>query len=153
VVRKQLAGLVPTQRAERPEVLYQPAAKDRVYRALLERASDVVASGRLVVLDATFSKRAHRAEARAWASRAGVPLRVVEARASEAETRDRLARRRAQGSDASDAGPELLAQSRREFEPLADDFVASTSAVWTDRADWEQVVDALARELRVPTGA
>jgi aminoglycoside phosphotransferase family enzyme/predicted kinase len=147
VVRKHLAGLSPTDRGGSFDELYSAEAKARVHRALLERAADIVASGRAAILDATWSQRGQRDAAIQWAAERGVKARVVEVRASEDEIRARLLRRSRAGSDASDAGPELLEQSRREFEPVAGDSTPEYRVVWTDRPGWEAAIDAVAREF------
>jgi len=84
--------------------------------ALLERAEPIVASGRAALLDATWASARQRAAARALARRLGADVWLVEVRCSEATALERLRRRLREGRDPSDAGPELLARSRAEFE-------------------------------------
>src|SRR5690606_28858168 len=83
---------------------YAPEATERVYRELLRRAARVLASGRSVILDASFRSTSLRAAARELARAHGVPFRFLECRAPGEVLRDRL-RRRAAGP--SDAGPGL----------------------------------------------
>jgi len=121
-VRKALAGMSPTDRPDpaQRERLYGDAGKERVYQALLARAEPVLASGRPVVLDATFSLRRHRDAARALAGRHGAPALALRAELAPELARARLAHRAAAGADASDAGPERVDDSRARFEPLTE---------------------------------
>lgn len=118
-VRKVLAGIAATDRsgAALDEGIYRPERSDAVYRALLERAAPVVGSGRTAILDASFSKRARRDAARAWADERGVSVRLIEVRCDEETVRARLAERTRRGTDPSDAGEDFLATSLARFEP------------------------------------
>jgi aminoglycoside phosphotransferase family enzyme/predicted kinase len=143
-VRKRLAGLAPGDRsgAEHDGGIYTAGWNDRVHAGLLARAEPVVASGRVAVLDATFASRAHRRRAREASAALGVRLRFVETRCRPDLVRERLARRAAEGVDASDAGPELLEHSRASFEPLLLEEGIETLAVDTGDPGWRE---ALAR--------
>jgi aminoglycoside phosphotransferase family enzyme/predicted kinase len=137
-VRKAALGLAPTDRlgAEVDAGAYSPAARARVYAGMLERANAVAASGRSVVLDATWSSRAERERARDWAKARGMRCAFIETHCDEATVRARLEARKARGDDPSDAGPELLEASRASFEAL-DHWPAQTCAnVDTGPADW-----------------
>lgn len=119
-VRKARLGLDPTERLDAgvDAGAYAPEARAAVYEAMLERAGAAVDSGRGVVLDATFSERAMRDHARAWAERRGARCVFVHTRCDPEIVRTRLAARQARGDDASDAGPELLDESLRRWEAL-----------------------------------
>jgi len=147
VVRKHLAGMAATERTQHPDALYHPAAKARAYEAILEKAGDVVGSGRVAVLDATWASRKQRAAARDWATRRGVDVRFLETHAAEEAVRERLARRRDAGTDPSDAGPERLAASLAEFEPFDPISEPRPWVVRTDVPDWESRLDLLARTV------
>ena len=56
-IRKRLAGLDPLDRTDAAvdTGIYSADVTQRVYRGLLDRAESVVGSGRVAVLDATFS--------------------------------------------------------------------------------------------------
>jgi len=139
-VRKRLVGLAPTDRAAArlDAGLYAPHQVDKVYSALLQRATPVVDSGRAVILDATFSRADHRAAARGMASMQGLPFRVVEVRCSPEVARRRLAARAERGEDPSDAGPELHATSIRRFEPISGLPPGEHVLVDTDRDGWRE---------------
>ncbi len=115
--RKWLAGVAPTERA--PDAAYTAAASRETFAELFRRAAVVLASGRGVVLDATFRARALRRRARALARRAGARFLFVETTCDEATLRERL-RRRAAGPSVSDATEALLARVRREFQPVTE---------------------------------
>ena len=117
--RKYLLGVA----AERPvhvpsfEGPYSPAATEAVYAEVLRRASAVLASGRPVVVDASFRSRDHRLAAKRLADEHGVPFHFIECRAEIEVLRRRLERRQ-RSSGISDGRLEIL-----------DDFVASWQPV------------------------
>lgn len=119
VRRKQLAGLAPDARV-RPGVdrgLYSPESRARTYGSLLESAGEELATGRRVVVDATFARSADRAPFRALAAERRVPFFVLWVEADEAETRRRLAARAADPHAASDADIAVWERARARFEP------------------------------------
>jgi aminoglycoside phosphotransferase family enzyme/predicted kinase len=108
--RKALAGLSPTERGGAD--LYSDAAIERTYDEVLRRAGDVLASGRGVIVDATFSSRRWRTAAARVADAAAALFVHVETRCADtAVLRARLRRRRSGPSlsDATDAELETLA--------------------------------------------
>jgi predicted kinase len=114
--RKWLAGLAPTDRGD--AFIYDEAFSRRTYQEVLRRARVVIESGRSAILDATFSSRARRDDARAVADRAGVPFLLVEVRcADRAVVRQRLQSRRTEPS-VSDATDATLGRVR--FEPIVE---------------------------------
>ena len=134
-VRKRLAGLTATTRLDAgpDEGIYRPDQTEAVYRALLERAAPVIASGRSAILDASFARRAHRDQAREWAGKRGVACRLIEVRCAEQTAAERLRERELRGRDPSDAGPDFLEISRSRFEPPDEWPEESHEIVWTDR--------------------
>ena len=117
VVRKQLAGLRPTDRgvAGFGEGLYSPAMTRRTYDALRRRAGRWLRSGRSVVLDATFSQPDERAAVRRLATRLGARLVTLVCRADEATTLARLAAREGDRRTVSDARPAQWSALRTAF--------------------------------------
>ena len=144
-LRKHLGGLPDAARDGARRGLYTQAAKDAVYRALLERAAPVVRSGRVAVLDATYERAAHRDRALGWAAARGIPACVVETRAPRAATLERLARRAAGGRSASDAGPARYEASRRAFAPVRPPRGVAHFIARTARPGWRA---ELRRQLR-----
>ncbi len=121
ILRKRLAGLAPLARATTTAAvarLYSAAHSAAVYGALVVDAARALASGRSVVLDATFQRRDDRARVRALATRAGVPLFWIECRAATATIHDRLRARAARRDDPSDATVAIADDQARRFEPL-----------------------------------
>lgn len=71
-VRKELAGITLTQLQDAPygQGIYTQGWSERTYRAILERAEKTLATGRSVILDASFGRQSDReAVARLAASR------------------------------------------------------------------------------------
>lgn len=117
-VRKELAGLDPDAPAPREGTdLYSAEHTDRTYAELLRRAVAQLAHGVPVVLDATWTRAAHRDRAARAATEAGaelVALRCVVDRDTAA------ARTAARGPGPSDAGPEVAARLAEEAEDWPD---------------------------------
>ncbi len=111
-LRKQLAGLPLCERgdAARRALLYTPEMTARVYAALLDAARRALDSGRGVILDATYSKRACRDHLRAELG--DDRLRWILAAADETSARRRLARR--------DHLDDVVSDARLEDQPLLD---------------------------------
>jgi aminoglycoside phosphotransferase family enzyme/predicted kinase len=148
-VRKQLARLPPSSRVRAlpDEGFYAPGAVERTYAALSERARPIVNSGRVAILDATFSRRRHRAMAAELAADLGVAQRMIEVRCAPEIARERLARREAQGSSASDAGPAFYERSVARFEPVDDS--ERSYVLCTDGVGWRSALEGLIHELQI----
>jgi len=120
---------------------YDAAARAKVYDGLFERAARALEAGYDVWLDASFSQRAMRDALAQLAGDLGVEAWLVEAGCEPEIARERLARRAAQGSDPSDAGPALLDASLATYE--APDEWPDAQRLRIDTGD----ADALARDL------
>ena len=118
--RKQLMDLEPTERlpGEAWSGAYSPSATEAVYQELLRLADMVLASGRPVVLDASFRTAAMRDAARRLANKHGIPFMLVECSAPRAMILDRLAARESGGPHESDARADLLNEFEKRFEPI-----------------------------------
>ena len=133
-VRKRLAGLDPCDRTDAgvDTGIYTKEVTRRVYRALLDRAEPVVESGRVAVLDATFSSPDQRALAAAFAKDHSVPFLIIETRCHERGVRERLEDRERRGRDASDAGSAFYVVSVSRYVPVheqeGDHLVVDTEA-------------------------
>jgi aminoglycoside phosphotransferase family enzyme/predicted kinase len=128
VERKRLAGLRATDRSgsEVGGQLYSAATTDKVYAHLCGCAGQLLTAGCSVIIDATFGSRAQRAQLAAVAHRLGLPLRLIECRAPLEVLRQRLRRRAAQGTDASDADEQVLDWQLRNTQALqADEDIAT----------------------------
>jgi hypothetical protein len=147
-VRKRLRGMAATDRSGVAAGLYSQAARDRVYDAILVRAAAVVDSGRVAVVDATYSRQHQRAAVLRFAKQRGVPIWIVETRARRATTLARLSRRETRGDSVSDAGPARLAASVAEFEALSVPRGVCRRIVRTDVAGWPVALRRAARAWR-----
>ena len=112
-VRKALAGLEPMQPASAEH--YTPAFSQATLKAMVDAAQDVLASGRTVILDATFRAASWRSAFAQLASKHQAPFLFVQAHCSEATTRERL-RTRATHPSVSDAREEQLDSISKQFE-------------------------------------
>jgi predicted kinase len=133
-IRRRLAGLAPRERATAD--LYTPEWNRRVYDALLEQARPIVASGRVAVLDATFSRREERDRAAAWARERSLPCLLLVARCPPDEAQARLEKRANRGDSPSDAGPEFLQSSIDRYEPPAEWDATCCEQVDTSLPGW-----------------
>jgi aminoglycoside phosphotransferase family enzyme/predicted kinase/GNAT superfamily N-acetyltransferase len=151
-VRKRLAGVATAGRSgdRLDQGLYDPAHSERVYAGLLARAAPVLDSGRIALLDATWSRAANRERARRFARERGVRTFFIETRCTASVALERLARREAQGADPSDAGPAFHAHSAARFEPPTEWPAAALRVVQTDRDDWRIALRAIAADLPRP---
>jgi uncharacterized protein len=119
--RKHMLGLSPTAHADATAWSgpYDPQYSERVYAEVLNRADAVLASGRPVIVDASFRTAAARAAARELASAHGVPFRLLECVAPLELCRARLARRD-RTTSVSDAGADVLDAFAAGYEPITE---------------------------------
>lgn len=142
--RKRLAGL--PERAcsgSRLEAdLYSREASTRVYERLARCAGDVLAGGYTVIVDATFQRREQRAAFRSIA--AEHPALIIHCHAPPDVLEQRILKRRAAGTDASEADLAVLHWQQAQVEPTGPDegFAVMDVATTGDRA-----IDELARQL------
>jgi hypothetical protein len=148
--RKHLAGVSPEDRAGAREGeaggIYDSEHIDAAYEGLLERAAPVVDSGRVAVLDATFSRARHRQHTQRWAEERGVAATLFEARCEESVALARLARREAEERDPSDAGPDFYPISVRNFEAPDEWPAHAHHEVQTDSPVWRKRLTRQVRE-------
>jgi aminoglycoside phosphotransferase family enzyme/predicted kinase len=129
--RKALHGKAATEPLG-PEA-YTASASAAVYAEVLRRAELVLASGRSVIVDASFRAREARARARALAISAGASFAFVECRAPERVVRERL-RAREGGSNVSDARLDLYDEFVARYEPVLELDASEHVVVDTSRA-------------------
>jgi aminoglycoside phosphotransferase family enzyme/predicted kinase len=135
-IRKRMAGLAATERGGAAQGLYDEAVSDAVYDGLLIRAAAVAASGRVAVLDATWSLAIRRDAALRFADAHGWKALLIETRCAENVVLRRLERRSREGRDPSDAGPERLEASRSAYQPPQEWPEARRIVVDTDVDAW-----------------
>jgi aminoglycoside phosphotransferase family enzyme len=107
VLRKTLAGVAPEVRL--PESGYNPEMNRRVYAELYAEAEAALTAGYSVILDAAFLRGEDRTAAEALGQRCSAPFTGLWLEAPEALLAARL---EARGSDASDAGVEVMRRQR-----------------------------------------
>jgi aminoglycoside phosphotransferase family enzyme/predicted kinase len=134
VERKRMHGLAAGARTgARVEAgIYRIDATAAVYERLLQLARAVVEAGFLVLVDASFLKRAQRDLFRDLAKGLGVGFAIADFHASEDVLRARVAAREELGRDASEAGLEVLDYQLRSQEPLRDDEAHCAVSFATD---------------------
>ncbi len=149
VERKRLAGLAATARPtpEQTGALYGSAMTLRTYARLGTLAGTLLSAGLNVIVDAAALRRHERDALRALAAAHGAEFRLVECVAPEAVLRERLARRAAQGQDASDAGQEVLSLQLRVCEIPASEEAALRLDTDADRATVARRCAALVSRL------
>lgn len=139
ITRKQLAGVAPTDHAG--SAAYAAAVSARTYLALGRRAAAAVASGRGVLVDATFRRRVDR-DAFAAGFAGAAPVLFVECRVPGPELARRARERDSDPGRVSDATLDVVLREASSFEPL--DEVAAVAHVPL-RAD--RPTDELADEV------
>jgi len=153
VRRKLLAGVAPTTRVHEgyETGLYAPEVKERTYRSLLRGALDNLRAGHSVIVDATFSRKHYRSAFVDAAARLELPYYVLHVTADDAVIRERLARRRNETREVSDADLDVYLRERIAFEPPEEvphrHLVASVSGAGIPEAQSSIVIDRMI-ELR-----
>lgn len=128
--------------------MYGTEMTKRTYDALLEAARDYLLAGVSVALDATSLDPAFRDRARQTARAAGCASLFVWCQCPPAVAEARIAQRRAENSDISDARPELHREQVAILQGASDLADATTVVLDTTRAtslNVEVIVDALRR--------
>jgi uncharacterized protein len=121
VERKRLHGLDARTRQGGgvDRGLYTPAVTRATYQRLATLAREVVSTGGVAIVDATFLRRWQRDLFYDVATELAIPLVIVDFVAQESTLRTRIAQRAATGADASDADLAVLGHQLRTCEPLA----------------------------------
>lgn len=148
IERKRLSGLgeLASSHSQPGQGIYSAAGSDAVYGRLFASAGALLDAGFNVIIDASFLRRADRSGLRSLADRAGAPYAIVATGADDDELRRRLRSRTARGTDASEAGVEVLEHQQRTAEPLSEDETRRAVYVRTDEdVDAEDVVKSINR--------
>ena len=151
VERKRLHGLEAGARtqADPDGGIYAPEDTRLTYDRLEQVACHIVESGYCVVVDAAFLQRAERKRFRLLARRLGVPFLIVSCRAPEETLRERIARRQAAMSDASEAGVAVLETqlaTQEPFDTAERAHAAPIDSEW-DEGSLRQAIDGIADRL------
>jgi hypothetical protein len=120
IERKRLFGLPPEAGAGAAagSGIYTAEATRRTYGRLLELAASILRAGYSVLVDATFLGRAQRRPFLDLARDLGVRCTILAIEAPDAILRARVAKRLAEGCDASDADLSIVDAQRSQHEPL-----------------------------------
>jgi len=120
VERKRLAGLDATVQgsAEVGKGLYTLEAGRRTYMHLSRLADGILATGWPVIVDAAFLERWQRDLFREVAQRRKLRLNILDLETDHATLRERVKKRTAQGTDASEADLHVLEHQIRTGQPL-----------------------------------
>jgi uncharacterized protein len=152
VERKRLHGLLARthRRSALDSGLYTAAATKQTYEHMYALAHQIAAAGYVAIVDAASLKRWQRDMFRDLSSELGVPFVIVSVTANDATLRDRVAARSENGTDASDAGTEVLEHQQRRQDPIAVDEQLSVVTIKSDRppdsqnaAAWQTLLDRL----------
>ncbi len=129
-LRKEQAGLDPIEPAlARPdEGLYTPDRTEATYGLLIEQATRLLARGQSVVLDASWSRADHRAQARAAAAAGHAEIVELETRLDIAVAKERIVRRLSSPWTVSDATPEIVDHMATLHEPWPEALGVATDA-------------------------
>ena len=119
VVRKELHGLKPGDPSDIPfeTGIYSKGASDLTYGRLLLSAQEEIEQGKSVILDATYGRKHHRAEAVRMANDIDANIIFVECALKENIIKERLLKREA-GYPVSDARYHHYEEFKKRFEPL-----------------------------------
>lgn len=121
VIRKELYDLKPGDPLDMPfeKGIYSKGASALTYGKLLLSAQQEIEQGRSVILDATYGRRHHRAEAVRLANDIDANIIFVECALKESMIKARLLKREA-GHPVSDARYHHYEEFKKRFEPLND---------------------------------
>ncbi len=119
IIRKQLAGIAPTEhRFEEVESgIYSAEFSQKTYNKMFSEAESILKEGDSVIMDATFLKSEERGKAALLAQRVGADFYVIECRLDEANTRQRLSQR-LKNTAISDGRWEIYEPQKNKFEPV-----------------------------------
>ena len=145
VERKRLAGLAALESSRSPPDagIYTLAFNERTYARLHDCAAAALVGGEPVIVDAAFLRREERRRFAELARRFDAPFVIVHCRAPDAVLRARVAARSTAGSDASEAGLDVLARQPGYWEAFTDEERATVVEV--DTSDAGAVADVVAR--------
>ncbi len=120
VERKRLFGLRTTDRTGTGvgDGIYTGEASARTYERLRALAGTILDADHGVIVDATFLRRDQRQPFVDLASERNVACVILDVHADDTTLRERVKKRVATGTDASEAGVEVLEQQLQVYQPL-----------------------------------
>jgi uncharacterized protein len=119
VVRKNLAGIPPTERCYSGyhDGIYHPDVTRKTYDRLRELADGALAAGRSVLVDASFRDPAERAAFRELATRCHARFVILLVRCPDELVLKRLEAREQSNEGVSDGRRAIFARQKNEFVP------------------------------------
>jgi predicted kinase len=120
-VRKNLAGLKPTDRAPAAfgQGIYDADFSTRTYDEMLRQAGNHLAAGASVILDGSYKRAFERGRVRRLAQDHGARVIFVYCHCPPAVARERLGIRLTDPEAISDGRVELFEDQARDFDPFA----------------------------------
>ena len=145
VERKRLAGLGPLDDSRSPADagIYTREFNARTYARLSEAAAEALAGGTPAIVDAACLRRSERRDLENCAIAHDARFAVLHCEAPTPVLRARVEARRRRGSDASEAGVDVLERQPGYWEPFDADELRHVVSVDTTGTD--PVADAVAR--------
>jgi uncharacterized protein len=152
--RKSMLGVAPTTRVNDGAFAgaYDKGFTDRVYDELLRRAGVVLASGRPVVLDASFRSPKMRLAARELGRTHGVPFLFIECQAPAEVCKSRLSHREGRGDTVSDGRLAIFDDFLREWQPPSELAPREHMVVDTSRPEEDTHREVTSRVTTWPEG-
>lgn len=134
VVRKELAGLLPTAASDAHygSGLYTREWSDRTYAECLRQTETLLAQGQRVLVDAKFSEEQRRQQFLDVARQLALPAHVFVCQASPDVIRERLQNRT---GDASDADWKIYLAAVNDWEPVSVQNAQVLTTIETQIAD------------------
>ncbi|MBI5886755.1 MAG: AAA family ATPase [Deltaproteobacteria bacterium] len=129
IVRKRLAGMRTDEHASNAynEGIYSPEFTDKTYNALIDEAGRMLASGRPVIVEATFASAGRLDAAIEAAIGAGARVRIIECRADDEIVKRNMAARAAIGT-VSDADFAIYKRQKEGFEATQAQYLIVNAA-------------------------
>ena len=148
VIRKRLAGILPTARVEAAygSGIYSHEFSQRTYATLFAQTEEELRAGRGVIVDATCKRQEDRHALLALGQRQQVPVLFLECRTSLAEVERRLRERERRGDSVSDATWELAQREHETFPPF-DDIPAQCHVIVDTEQNIDEALEAVAERI------
>ncbi|HXU92476.1 MAG TPA: ATP-binding protein [Gallionella sp.] len=141
VERKRLYGLgaLDSSRSRFGEGLYSKEVTHRTYACLYDLTLELLGCGFPVIVDAAFLRHGERARFRDLARQMNVLFAIAAMPTDLQLLRERIARRMAQASDASEADIAVLEKLAAAVEPVSPEERAFTADFADERKGWESL--------------
>ncbi|HSR61827.1 MAG TPA: AAA family ATPase [Gammaproteobacteria bacterium] len=154
VERKRLHGLGVGEKSASglKAGIYKKESTTETYDRLLSLSGDICESGYPVIVDATFLQKELRMKFRRFAKDRNIPFAVLDFQAGEEDLRERVRKRKKSGSDASEAGKDVLEYQIDHREPLDDTEIDRAVVIDTSAAIDEIPLTGILAKIRGLTG-